>query len=76
MWIRTGGMYVNEHTILARYPLDLRLKDLVVGFDPTTSGDDHRAPALLATKPALPGREKLQVKFSCSNFDNFHMNFV
>ena len=56
----TGGMYVNEHTILSRYPLDLRLKDLVVGFgsksDPTSSDND--TPALLATKPGLPGEMK------------------
>jgi len=53
----TGGMYVNEHTILSRYSLDLRLKDLVVGFrpksDPTSSDND--TPVLLATKPGLPG---------------------
>jgi len=51
----SGGMYMNEHTILSRYPLGLRLKDLVVGLDPTSS-DDNKTPALLATKPRLPGK--------------------
>jgi len=58
----TGGMYMNEHTILSRYPLDLRLKDLVVGFGPKsdpTSSDDNEAPALLATKPGLPGSDEV-----------------
>jgi len=55
----TGGMYMNEHTILARYPLDLRLRDLVVGVDPTTN-DDEEAPALLATKPGLPGYRSIR----------------
>lgn len=59
----TGGMYMNEHTILARYPLDLRLKDLVVGFglqsEPTTT-TDAEAPALLAAKPGLPGYRSVQ----------------
>jgi len=50
-----GGMYVNEQTILSRYPLNFRLKDLVVAFDPT-SVDDSMPPALLATKHGLPGR--------------------
>jgi len=54
----TGGMYMNEHAILSRYPLDLRLNDLVVGFDPT-SKDDNEALALLATKPGLPGISRL-----------------
>ena len=53
-----GGMYMNEHTILSRYSLDLRLKHLVVGFGPkfdSTTNDEDKAPALLATKPGLPG---------------------
>ena len=71
----TGGMYVNEHTILSRYSLDLRLKDLVVGFgpksDPTSSDDD--TPALLATKPAaLPG----EVKLSFFNFHEFRIKLT
>jgi len=51
----TGGMYMNEHTILSRYPLDLRLKHLVAGLRPPSTDDDHEMLALLATKPGLPG---------------------
>jgi len=53
-----GGMYMNEHTILSRYPLDLRLRHMVAGFDRTTN--DDKVPALLATKPGLPGQRSLR----------------
>ena len=57
-----GGMYMNEHTILSRYPLDLRLKQLVVGFEPPfdQTAVDDQVPALLATKPGLPGQQTVQ----------------
>ena len=54
----TGGLYMNEHTILSRYPLDLRLKHLVVGFG--TTNDDDKPPVLLATKPGLPGQRTVR----------------
>ena len=57
----TGGMYMNEHTILARYPLELRLKDVVVGFGPQSDPtNDDEAPVLLATKPGLPGYQSVR----------------
>lgn len=55
----TGGMYMSEQTILARYPLDLRFKDLVVGFGPQ-SNEDEEMPVLLATKPGVPGRRSVR----------------
>ena len=54
----TGGIYMNENTILSRYSLDLRLKQMVVGYGPKF--DDDKAPALLATKPGLPGHRTIR----------------
>jgi len=59
----TGGMYMNEHTILSQYRLELRLKHLVVGFRPqfdSTTKDDDKVPAMLATKPGLPRNRTVQ----------------
>ena len=68
----TGGMYVNEHTILSRYPLDLRLKQLVVGLGPHfqgTADDDSKVPALLATKPGLPGQRTVRLVVADSSLN-------
>jgi len=77
----TGGMWMNEHTILARYPLDLRLKDLVVGFLPQSSEDEEDAVALLATRPGVPGRRTIRTvladssvrteQITCSTIDDY-----
>ena len=36
----TGGLYVNEHTVLADYPVEMRLLDLVLATDPSSVGND------------------------------------
>ena len=58
----TGGMYVNEQTILARYELEQRLKDLVVGYVPRTDRTTHddKPLALMATKPGVPGHRSVR----------------
>ena len=51
----SGGLYVNEHTVLADYPVEMRLLDLVLATDPSSVGkyDENRVPALLATRKGL-----------------------
>lgn len=53
----TGGMYINEHTILADYPLDLRKLDIVLATNPLSASDvvGEAVPAVLATRMGKPG---------------------
>lgn len=50
---RTGGMYVNELTIISKFPINYRTKDVVSALDSDTGF------GYLMTKPGLPGLRSL-----------------
>ena len=72
---RRGGMYINEHTIIARFPLKFRNYTLVHALDTDTKR------GLLMSKGGLPGKhhpdalkseKRWPIKtFSCSNIKTF-----
>lgn len=50
---KRGGMYINELTILTKFPVEFRNKDVVNALDNTTGV------GFLMTKPGLPGGQTL-----------------
>ena len=71
----TGGIYINEHTILSDFPIKLRHYDFVDGLEPSTLN------GLVLAKRGLPGYQTLLVvlgnpslnttQISCANVNSF-----